>query len=138
MFIASSPFCAHSSSYLQQKWPKPNVRDLMTQISMLHGLKKLGSSNRFKRPTDKLTYKLTVVVFTDASRSVDHGQQGYIARLLMANLEQHAVFHLPSWNSRKSKRPVKRIGSAEILAAGSRSQSLPEATLYVCTTCCGS
>ncbi len=60
-----------------------------------------------------------MLVFSDASRSVDHGQFGYIAGLLIGNFSISSVFHTLAWGSQKSKRPVKSVASAEILAAGS-------------------
>lgn len=62
--------------------------------------------------------KLSVVVFSDAGRTCGHGQLCFIAGLLIGDFRQGSIFHTVSWSSRKSKRPVKSVGAAEILAAG--------------------
>ncbi len=72
--ISASPLCSLASSYFQQRRMSPNVSDLVCQINMLRGLKKLGSTNTYKRPTDAKEYSLSVLEFLDASRPVDHGQ----------------------------------------------------------------
>ena len=41
-----------------------------------------------------------------------------IAGLLIGDFKAGSVFHTLNWFSHKSKRPVKSIGAAEILAAG--------------------
>ena len=117
MGIAASPFCALTASYLQQKGPHPTVRDLVTQTNMLRTLKRLGSVIKFKTPS-RGEYDLSILLFADASRRIDHGQIGYLSGLLFGPIGEGATFHLMSWTSHKSKRPVKSIGAAEILAAG--------------------
>lgn len=73
---------------------------------------------RYKRPNDTKQYNLSVLVFADASRSVEHRQLGFVAGLLIGQFNIGSIYHTLSWSSRKSKRPVKSIGAAEILAAG--------------------
>eukprot|EP00171_Calliarthron_tuberculosum_P001315 IDg1315t1 len=116
--IAVSPFCSFYASYLQQKAPKPLVKDLILQINSLRLLKKLGTSTKYLRPQRGKTMTVSVLVFSDASRTVDHGQLSYICGLLFGDMKCGSIFHTISWVSHKSKRPVKSIGSAEILAAG--------------------
>ena len=116
--VAASPFCAHAASYLQQKGANPSVEDLITQINMLRHLKKMSTSVSFKRPVEKGNYGVSLVVFADASRQTDHGQLGCISGLLFGDLDEGSTFHVISWSSRKSRRPVKSIGAAEILAVG--------------------
>lgn len=60
---------------------------------------------------------MSVLVFSDASRLIDHGQLGFFIGLLFGECEIGATFHTISWCSHKSKRPVKSMGAAEILAA---------------------
>jgi len=116
--VAISPFCAHAASYLQQKGPTPTVGDLITQINMLRSLKKLGTTVTFNRPSMKGSYAISLVVFADASRKQDHGQLGMLSGLLFGELSEGSTVHVLSWSSRKSKRPVKSIASAETLAVG--------------------
>ena len=114
----ASLFCAFYSSYLQQKDPDPLVRDLVTQINTVRLLKKLGSVIQYKRPEDGREFKTSLLVFADASKLPEHGQLCYLAGLLFGRLEKGSTFHALSWASHKSKRPVKSIASAEILAVG--------------------
>jgi len=116
--IAASPFCSLYASYLQRKAPMPLVRDLVCQINSIWTLKKLGTTIRFKRPPGQDEYKISVLIFSDASRPCDYGQLGYVAGLLIGEFGSGSVFHTLSWTSHKSKRPVKSIGADEILAAG--------------------
>lgn len=53
--IAASPFCAFYARYLQQKVPSTNKSDLITQITSLRLLRKLGSTITYKRPKKKNT-----------------------------------------------------------------------------------
>eukprot|EP00178_Gracilaria_changii_P001336 TRINITY_DN1187_c0_g1_i1.p1 TRINITY_DN1187_c0_g1~~TRINITY_DN1187_c0_g1_i1.p1 ORF type:complete len:639 (-),score=88.06 TRINITY_DN1187_c0_g1_i1:5196-7112(-) len=115
--IAASPFCATASSVLQQKGPHVKVKDLVTQFNVLRNLKRRGSLCHYKVPPSG-THPVSVLVFSDASRSIDHGQLGFVAGLLFGEFETNSVFHPVSWSSHKSRRPVKSIGSAEVLAAG--------------------
>lgn len=114
----ASPFCAFYASFMQQKEPNPQVRDIISQINILRQLKKLGSVIQFKRPPTGREYSTSILVFADASKLPEHGQLCYIAGLLIGDLSKGSVYHTLSWTSHKSKRPVKSIASAEILAVG--------------------
>lgn len=115
--VAASPLCSFYSSHMQQRLPTAKVSDLVAQINALKALKKFGSKIAYHRPLPKADYALNILVVSDASRSVDHGQLCFVAGLLFGPMEQNSVFHTLSWISHKSKRPVKSIGAAEILAA---------------------
>lgn len=117
--ITASPFCAFASSHLQQKLPNAQVRTLVAQTNMLRQLKKLGTVSQYKRPDTKGQLSISIMVFADAGRSNENGQLGFIAGLLIGPLAAGSVFHVLSWTSQKSKRPVKSIGAAETLSAGS-------------------
>ncbi len=110
-------FCAFYASWLQQKAPNPTVQDLITQINALRLLKKLGTTVYYKRPPSG-NYKISLVVFADASRKTNHGQLYFISGLLFGDLASGSTIHVLSWSSRKSRQPVKSIGSAEALATG--------------------
>ena len=112
----ASLFCAFYSSWLLQKCPKPAVEDLISQINSLKLLRKLGTKTHYKKP-GKGCYKISVLVFADASKKDDHVQLCYLSGLLFDDLQTGSVFHALSWCSRKSRRPVKSIASAETLAA---------------------
>lgn len=114
---AASPFCAFYASHLQQKVPNTTVHDLISQINSVRLLKKLGSTIKYKRPLENKSYPLSILVFADASRNEDYGQLGYVAGLLTGDFELGSIFHVLSWSLHKSKRPLKSIRAAEILAA---------------------
>lgn len=61
---------------------------------------------------------MSILVSAHAGRQGDHGKLSYIAGLLICNFEKGSIFHTLFRTSHKSKRPVKSIGSAEILSAG--------------------
>ena len=114
----SSLFCSFYASYLQQKVPETTIHDLITQINAVRHLKKLGTITTYKRPQLKKDYKLSVVMFSDASKTADKSQLGYIGGLLIGELHDSSLFHTLTWSSHRSSRPVKSVGAAEILAAG--------------------
>lgn len=60
----------------------------------------------------------SILLFFDAGRKVENGQISVLCGLLLCDAEQRAVFHTSSWIYHKSKRPLKSVGVAEILAAG--------------------
>ena len=108
--------CSFYSSWLQQRAPNPTILDLTYQISIVKALKKYGTSISYTRPK-KGEYTLSILVFADASKQNDHGQISYLSGLLFGNLESGSVFHVLSWSSHKSQRPVKSVTSAETFAA---------------------
>jgi len=115
--IAASPFCAFYASYLQQKLPNACVSSLVSQVNALRLLKKLGSRIFFPRPEDGKKESVSIAVFADAGRTLDHGQLSIVAGLLIGPLSENSILHVYSWISHKSKRPVRSIGAAEVLAA---------------------
>ena len=113
----ASLFCAFYLRWMQQRAPSHTVQDLIFQINSLKHLKKLGTGCHYKRPVPG-KYDLSVLVFADASRKEDHGQLSFLSGILFGNLASGSVFHVISCSSRKSRRPVKSVASAETLAAG--------------------
>lgn len=114
--LAASPFCAFYASHLQQKLPKATVSVLTLQANALRTLKKLQTFICYPRPVGG-SHSVTIAIFADAGRLTDHGQLSYISGLLLGPLQKGSIFHVLSWMSHKSKRPVRSIGAAEILAA---------------------
>lgn len=55
-------------------------------------------------------------MLSDASRSVEKGQLGFIGGLMFRNLRQGSIFHTITWGSHLAERPTISTGSAEILA----------------------
>lgn len=55
--------------------------------------------------------------FSNAGTQNDHGQLSYLAGLLAGPLAQGSLLYTLRWTSHKSKRRVKSIGAADILAA---------------------
>lgn len=94
------------------------VSYLVLQINTLRQLQKFGTATEYKRPLDKKSYELSILVFSDASKSNDSGQLGCIAGLLIGHFQQGSIFHGLHWTSNKSKRPVRSTAGAELLAAG--------------------
>ena len=78
--------------------------------------KENGTSISYYRP-NKGGYKLSILLFADASKQDDHGQLPNLAGILFRNFESDSVNHTHSRSSRKSQCPVKSITSAENLAA---------------------
>lgn len=87
-------------------------------MNILRKLKKLGTVISYPRSTDTEMHELTVLVFSEASRSDEAGQLGVITGFLIGEMKNNAIYHPISWLSHKSKRPVKSVPAAEILAAG--------------------
>ena len=114
---AASPFCSFYASYLQQKTPETKICHLVEQQNAVRKLKKLGTVINYPRPNDTLEYELSVLVFADASKGNDHGQFGVLTGLLVGELKNNSIYHPISWLSHKSKRPVKSVPAAEILAS---------------------
>lgn len=113
-----SPFCSATSSSLQQRLPAVKVSDLTKQTAERRELKKLGTVVHYSRPMDQRQYSLTVVVFSDAERPTENAQLSHVAGLLIGQLEEGSVYHTISWQSQKSRHPVRSIAAGEILAAG--------------------
>ena len=114
--IAASPFCALYASYMQQRLPNATVEELLSQSRHLRNLQKLGTSIHYARPPRGSTVSLSVVVFSDASRTDDRGQLAYLAGVLIGPLQKGSIFHTLSWQSHRSRRPAKSTPVAEILA----------------------
>lgn len=116
--VHASPIAAFVFSYLQQKRNSAKVCDIAIQRSMLKKLCTIGSVSSYTRPELGSQLQLSVLVFCDAARPSDYGQLGTLGGLLLGQLQKGSLFHVLFWNSSLSKRPVKSIASAEVLAAG--------------------
>ena len=81
-------------------------------------LQKFGTVVSYRRPLCPGDYEISVLVFSDANRQDSNGQLGFICGLLVGPFSVGSLFHTISWSSKKSKRPVRSIGSAETIAAG--------------------
>lgn len=89
----SSPFCSFFASHLQQKVANTTIHDLIFPINSLRHLKKLGTTTMYKRPNLKQDCKLSVVMFSDASKTGENSQLGYIGGLLIGELNYCSLFH---------------------------------------------
>lgn len=114
--ISASPFCSFYSSFLQQMMPSAKVPVLAAQANAIKILKNLGSNITFPKPS-KGPHTVTIAVFADAGRLTDHGQLCFVSGLLFGPLALNSTFHTLSWMSHKSRRPVRSIAAAEVLAA---------------------
>eukprot|EP00171_Calliarthron_tuberculosum_P023065 IDg23065t1 len=61
---------------------------------------------------------MSILTFADANKLDATGQLGMITGLLLGDMKGGSVFQVLSWFSKKSRRPVKSVASAEVLAAG--------------------
>lgn len=61
--------------------------------------------------------QVSVIVFAGASKTDENGQLGLITGLVFGDMSDRSTFHTLSWLSHKSRRPVKRVPAAEILAS---------------------
>lgn len=113
-----SPFAAFASSHLQQTENGPTVQSLVHQSNILKIVQRMGSVSTFVRPEQQETLELAVLIFADAGRPSSCGQLGYVGGLLIGPLCHGSIIHTITWASHLSKRPVKSIASAEVLAAG--------------------
>ena len=116
--VISSPFCAFAASYLQQKSPNATVSDLVVQNTLIRDVQVLGTVTKYVRPEDRGRIFLNIVCFADASKTDDKGQLGMVTGLMIGELSTGAVFHSLIWFSKRAKRPVKSVASAEVLATG--------------------
>lgn len=88
------------------------LRQLQQPVTTSHYSPASDSSS-----TTRTTHHLSVLVFSDAGRQASRSQLSYIAGLLMRDIQATVPFHLLSWSSHKSRRTVRSIRAAEILAA---------------------
>ena len=116
--ITASPICAFYSSHLQQRTPENNVGNLLLQSAALRKLQKIGTQSCYPKPPHNTPVTVSIVVFADAGKTGDHGQLSFIGGLLLGPLTKGSNFYPLSWSSHKSRRPVRSIGAAEILAVG--------------------
>lgn len=116
--ITASPICAFYSSHLQQRTPINNVGNLLLQSAVLRKLQKIGTQTCYPMPPSNKPVTVSAVVFADAGKCDDHGQLSFIGGILLGPLKKGSQFYPLSWSSHKSKRPVRSIGAAEILAVG--------------------
>lgn len=70
---SSSLFCAFYSSYLKQKLSIVKVSTLIFQTNAQQTLEKLETVMFYLRPSPS-QHQVSVILFSDASRSTDHGQ----------------------------------------------------------------
>ena len=116
--ITASPLCYFYSSYLQQQLPNATISTLTNQARCLTILKRHGAITSYPRPPLNTAFPISVCIFADAGRVCDHGQLSCLAGILLGQLQKDSPFYPVWWMSHKSRRPVKSIASAEILAVG--------------------
>ena len=62
-------------------------------------------------------YELSIDTFSDASKFEDRGQIGLVCWLMIEKFGNGSVYHPSMWSSKRAKRPVKSVATAEVLAA---------------------
>lgn len=110
-----SPLCAFYSSHLQQKLPQCRVSALVSQVNALKFIKRVGTLSHYSCPN--VNMDANIVSFADASHSQDASQLCFIIGIIYGEIKDGSMFHLISWASHKSRRPVRSTPAAEILAA---------------------
>lgn len=96
------------------------VLQLSWAENALRLLKKLGAEVMYKRPASGQNLCLSVVVFAEVRRKLDHGQLSILAGILFWTLAENFVFYALSSLSHKSKCLVTSVSAAVILAASER------------------
>lgn len=71
--------------------------------------------NQYYAPFWMRNGSVSKLVFSDAGRITARGQLSIFTRFLFAAFSQDSVFYILTWMGHKFKRPVKLVGSAEIL-----------------------
>ena len=99
--FAASPFCSLYSSYLQQKLPGANIETLLSQARQLKIVKKLGTLITYPRAPTGKNIELSIVMFSDASRTDDKGQLSYLGGLLIGPLKKGIIFYKLTWQSHR-------------------------------------
>lgn len=72
------------------------VKELILQANLLRKLKKTGTVASYKRPITVNEQNMSVLVFSDAGRTCDHGQLCFIAGVLFGGLSEKSIFHTVS------------------------------------------
>lgn len=80
-------------------------------------IKSLGISIIFPFPPLQSDFQVYILVFSDASRIIYHGQLSYLYRLVVGPFSKDTLFYTLLWTSHNQKRPVKSVGASEIMAA---------------------
>lgn len=93
------------------------MHHLIEQQHILCKLKKLGTPITYSSLINESQYEISVLVFADASKNDEHGQVGVLTGLFVGPLADNSIYHPTSWISHKSKRLVKSVPAAEIVAA---------------------
>lgn len=116
--ITASPLCSFYASFLQQRLPLNTVANLTLQSAVLRKLKRFGTTITYTNPPRNKHYNVSVVVFADAGRIEESAQISTLSGVLIGPLEKGSVYYTLNWSSHKSRRPVRSIGAAEIIAVG--------------------
>lgn len=111
-----SPLCPFYSRDLQHQVPTVTVCTTLKQVNAFRMVKLFGPNICYICPAAGNEYSLSVLVFWDSSRSVDHGQLRYISGLLFGYMRKDTLFHIISSFSHNCKALVKSIGASEILS----------------------
>ena len=76
--IAAYPLCSFYASHLQQKMPSVTVNAVKSQTDYLRLLKSHGTLIRYPSPPKNVQTTVSILVFSDAGRTVDHGQLSFL------------------------------------------------------------
>lgn len=96
--MAVSTFAAFACSHLQQSDSEYIVKRLVKQGNMLKFVKRGGTTSLIC-PSQIRAYKLSLIVFGDATRPSNAGQLDIVRVLLIGQPEKGSAFHPLVWSS---------------------------------------
>lgn len=109
-----SPWCAFSSSQLQQNLQDCKLLVLASQSNALKLLKRFSTLCHYPFPNKQ--DEVRIIAFDDASHSLDGSQLCYLIGMVYGEVTEESVLLLLSWESQSSRWPVRSTPAAEILA----------------------
>ena len=113
---AASHFCFFYASYLPQKTPRKKVCHLVEQKNVVRKLEIIGTVMSYPRPNESKEYAISVLVLQMHLREMHVvNLLGVLTGFILGEFKNESIFHALSWLSRKSKRPLKSVPTAENL-----------------------
>ena len=91
------------------------MSDIVQQNAPTKRVKALGSNRKYSRQSEKGTFPFGIPTLSDARKTEDKAQTGMLSGRLIGTLSSRSVFHTLIWLSRREKRTVSSVTSAEVL-----------------------
>lgn len=117
--VGSAYLLLHSAPFIPATSNKTKCYCWNTHLTrtILQTSTKLWTKIAYYRTNSGKNIPISLVVFSDAEKSVESDQLFYLAGIVLGKLENGYPFYVLSWQSHKSRRPVISTASAETLAA---------------------